>query len=707
MTSDARPVRMWRGASIGALLVGAGLAVLLGLSLDTGLGFLVDALLGLLCVALASALLGGAVALLWRWARALPLLVALAVTGPALTLALLDTVVAVPLILAGALLGATVGLLSERRAPRWARLLALVGGLAVLTPTVLLLAGPGTRGPPVPVTPLPDIQPLALPHPGQRGPLSFQSLFYGSGSGRRPEYGAAVALKTAPVDASALLPEWSGADGDARTWYWGFDASALPLNAHVFLPEGAGPFPLVLVAHGNRYMTDFSEPGYAYLGEHLASHGFLTVLVDENFLNESFFADFQEEIPARAWLLLQHLRQWKSWNELPGHPFQGRVDLERIALVGHSRGGEAVALAAALNRLPHLPSDARVPLAFGFGIQAVAALAPTELYRPSARSVTMEDVSYLVVQGGHDADISAFAGLRAYARTRFTDGRYRLKSAVYAFRANHSQFNSGWGALDRYPPEGWVENRAPRLDAEAQRQAARVYVTAFLHATLGERREYVPLLRDARLAPGWLPEDVYVTRFEDSTLRPIATFEEDVRADTVTLPGASALGQELTTWREEPLTLRDTRRTPQGTTAVVLGWNHPASYELLLPPSAGALLTPAPSGRLCLSLGTRTPASVDPIVELVDALGHTAALPLSRFGALPSPLPTRLSKAEWLDDFGAAPRAEQLLQSYALPWSAFTARTPELELSRLSRIRLRLDGDGTLLLDDVGFCTSP
>jgi hypothetical protein len=32
-------------------------------------------------------------------------------------------------------------------------------------------------------------------------------------------------------------------------------------------------------------MGDFSEDGYAYLGEHLATRGFIVASIDEDFLN--------------------------------------------------------------------------------------------------------------------------------------------------------------------------------------------------------------------------------------------------------------------------------------------------------------------------------------------------------------------------------------------------------------------------------------
>ena len=69
----------------------------------------------------------------------------------------------------------------------------------------------------------------------------------------------------------------------ARAWYWGFDAKHFPRNGRVWYPAGEGPFPLVLIVHGNHTMEEHSDPGYAYLCEHLASSGFIAVSVDENF----------------------------------------------------------------------------------------------------------------------------------------------------------------------------------------------------------------------------------------------------------------------------------------------------------------------------------------------------------------------------------------------------------------------------------------
>ena len=60
---------------------------------------------------------------------------------------------------------------------------------------------------------------------------------------------------------------------------------------------------LALTVHGNYDPRDYSDPGYAWLGELLASSRFILVSVDMNFLNGSI----RQENDARGWMLLKHL----------------------------------------------------------------------------------------------------------------------------------------------------------------------------------------------------------------------------------------------------------------------------------------------------------------------------------------------------------------------------------------------------------------
>ena len=216
-------------------------------------------------------------------------------------------------------------------------------------------------------------QRLDAPHPAQPGSYDIGRLYYGSGTDKhRPEYRDSVTIVTESVDASKLVS--LGSSAKERNGYWGFTPKEFPINGRVWYPVGDGPFPLALIVHGNHNMKDFSDPGYAYLGELMASRGFIFVSVDMNFIN----GGIREENDGRGWLLLKHLEAWRDFAVSDTNPFYQRVDMDRIALLGHSRGGEAVAHAAAFNRLDRYPDDANFEFDFGFGIRSVVAIAPVD-----------------------------------------------------------------------------------------------------------------------------------------------------------------------------------------------------------------------------------------------------------------------------------------------------------------------------------------
>ena len=156
----------------------------------------------------------------------------------------------------------------------------------------------------------------ALPSPGTR------SCMPASTPGGISTWIGSVTLRTPTVDGSKLASV-PGPAGKEREKYWGFGFNKMPVNGRVWYPEGEGPFPLVLIVHGNHNMREFSDPGYAYLGELLASRGFILVSVDENFLN----GGIRGENDARGWMLLQHLRQWRRFNDSTGSPFAGKVGM--------------------------------------------------------------------------------------------------------------------------------------------------------------------------------------------------------------------------------------------------------------------------------------------------------------------------------------------------------------------------------------------
>ncbi len=741
--------RLWRGASVGAALAAIVVFTLTGVFFRTGLGTGPDLLLGLAAgvlgvVVFAGITLGVVAAVEWLPAYVVAALggaIGAICTAVNIGFSWPDDIFYVSLlgyVWAQAILGGTawVVLRGGLRSASAAKRAVVVGGLVLTVAAnggaILWLAGEGEAPTPVEVSPPPadNLPALDADNPAQPGAYAVRRLSYGSGTDlHRPAFGAEVDVQTESVDGSRILPAWSGFTADFREWYWGFGIENWPLNGRVWMPEGEGPFPLVMVVHGNHSMQEYSDPGYAYLGELLASRGFITVSVDENFINSSWDDGFDNsEIPARAWLLLQHLKQWRTWDQGEDTPFSGRVDLQNIALVGHSRGGEAAAVAARFNTLPAFPDDAKESFDFGFSIESVVALAPTDYRYARQPGIELENVSYLTLAGSYDIDERSLFGIRQFQRISFTDDYEGFKAGLYFHRGNHGQFNSIWGAEDFGPPTSWFLNTGPLIDGADQRQIAKVYLSAFMEATLRDRREYIPLFRNHHAGADWLPDVAMLHRFRSPDFRALATFEEDLDVTTASLPGSRVETRRMAEWRERDLPFRGERT--QQNDAAILEWTEAqadggsvpsdsaAQYRILLPDDRPSWMQ-AGTGTLVFNLarlkgdGDEQPGgATDTIraaggmglhVVLVDEDSVRARVPLDRYGTVPPLLYTQYMKLERLSAPFGAPW-EPTLQTYEIPLSAFTAQNPAFDPATVRRIVVAADRAraGRVALDGIG-----
>lgn len=544
-----------------------------------------------------------------------------------------------------------------------------------------------------------------LADPGLPGAYEVRTLSYGSGTDvRRPAFGREALLATPTVDASKVLSKLDWGADDARAWFWGFGTNALPLNGLVWMPAGAGPFPLVLVVHGNHAMGDFSELGYEYLGRHLASRGFITVSIDEDFLNGSWADDWHgSEQLVRAWLLLLHLDQWRTWNDQPGSPFHGMVDMARVALIGHSRGGEAASIAAMLAVRPSAPSSAVAPWPAGLRVQAVVGIAPSD--GQYGTPVVLQDVDLLELQGGHDSDVRGWIAVQQYARTVVTGKGF--KAALWAYRANHGQFSTVWGRSD-WPQGGAQLNLAPILDPAAQQDVAKTAIAAFLEASLHGATAYRGLFQRPMTGHAWLPEDIYLVRSSDGGVEPLTLADPSKPAEglTVATDGFASV-------RSLAIPLRAIQ-ADQGTRGLELRWEAgqgEASWTLT--GLAGRVAPLAkPELRLSLANGTEPGPDagvLDPRIELTTSDGVAVALPLSRWGALPPPLTVQLSKGGLVDALGGLPLSvnapvEHVLQSYAIPLAEYASEDPAFRPDRVTSIRVVVDRSiaGAMWLAEVG-----
>lgn len=331
-------------------------------------------------------------------------------------------------------------------------------------------------------------------------------------------------IVTECVDVSKIV-EREGIFGKVHDLYFDNSLDNVPVTGRIWYPEGITDCPVMFIAHGNH---DFSVPsylGYDYLGEYLASNGYVVVSVDENLLN-----GLGDENDARAILLLENIKAILKENAEEGSSIYGLINSDKIAIAGHSRGGEMVTTAYLFNDLEVYPDDGNLKFDYHFNIFSIIAIAPTvDQYMPAEHAVEIKDVNYLLIHGSNDQDVSTMMGEKQYNNIYFSENSEEtyLKSSVYIMGANHGQFNTTWGQYDGVPGTNGFLNTNNFLEDTEQQLIAKAYIRTFLDRTLLNQNEFETLLWDNGEYRNYLPRTVYITNYMDSNFERYCSFEED------------------------------------------------------------------------------------------------------------------------------------------------------------------------------------
>ncbi|RJQ21440.1 MAG: alpha/beta hydrolase [Nitrospiraceae bacterium] len=273
------------------------------------------------------------------------------------------------------------------------------------------------------------------------------------------------------------------------------DQSKVDMKSWVYYPSDGGggvapggPFPLVAILHGQQVWSIEGYKGYQYLGDLLASHGFIVASIDgRSFMNAS--------IASRGEHVREWLRRFVSMNSSDsGSIFEGKVDLSKVSLMGHSRGGEAVVAAWEWQRVQ--PDS-------GYSIAAVISIAPVQFfgiyptYGGAMFLQHMRDVAYMIIHGSKDGDVSDFQGYRLYDRSAdFRQPGETPKELMFVKDANHNFFNSIWETQ-----EGDDYCCGGTLTGTKARNVAKAYMNSFLQAYVLGNTEYLDYLSNLQPNP--------------------------------------------------------------------------------------------------------------------------------------------------------------------------------------------------------------
>lgn len=455
---------------------------------------------------------------------------------------------------------------------------------------------------------------------------------------------------------------------------------------------GEGPFPLVLLLHGNHGVcrsspTDTDDicpaspgtctggfvqtpnaEGYLYLLDTLAAQGYVAASLDGNQINCRNSPD--PWIDERAQLILENIRRWVGWSTMSAPPFgttfMGNVDMSNVHIWGHSRGGDAVALAAQYIAATPIP---------GANLTSVFSLAPTDY-----GNADVGPTNYAVLLPGCDGDVSSLEGANIYDRSAASNAA-DVRAQVLYVGANHNFFNTSWA----YDDGQAVCAAASRIGAPAQRGMMEAVISAWVNGTNSGSLE--PMIR----AESGVPEgiDAWAGRALDLRWSYVARRQRIDEFSGTGTPMRNLLG-EMNTFtgftRAERCTdaICNTAYLHQGTGALILTWEGAPGTASIglggLDLSAQDYVMFRVASRNSTINRDAGVTEQDFLVRLRDGGGMVAELPVSNLMRIPH--------------LYSAGRPYTVLQSIRIPVARLAASTPGFDRASVEAVELETSVPG-------------
>lgn len=523
---------------------------------------------------------------------------------------------------------------------------------------------------------------------------------------------------------------------------------ATEVRASVHYPTTltGGPFPVIILLHGRHstcyrvtspfnatsgwpcatgYTSIESFQGYDYHARFMASHGYIVVSISCNAINGVDGSMSNNGMPARGQLVQHHLDLLNTYNTGATSPLTtylgttlvGKLNLQNIGMMGHSRGGEGVVFAALLNRSLGSP----------YGIKAILTLAPVDFKRKILNGIPLMNIAPYC-----DGDVSNLQGVRFYDDSRYSDLTDEApKHNVVMMGANHNFYNTVWtpGSYISGTADDWdafygssnaycgsAPASSKRFDTTTQKAAYNSYASAFFRIYMGGETQFTPILETQDLIPPTSSmldtSNVYVSyhpgRMDRRDINRIDTvYNEQINTmnDTVSIGGLVSSGicggglpiphcgiTTPTGNSKEPH--KATNSSPKGLAQMGFRWDGPTDYyENEIPPSEQDLTdVEALQFRAAVRYDQSvTGLNLDYTIQLIDSAGAISGETVHDHSyALYYPPGTHTSQLPKI-----------LFNTIRIPLNAFTG----IDKEKVRKVKFLFDKSaaGSVLVSDIAF----
>ena len=269
-----------------------------------------------------------------------------------------------------------------------------------------------------------------------------------------------AAIATEPVSLTAAL-EYNLGDKTIVQSMFSEDSRfrnmPVRLNGIIAVPNGDGaPYPVVVILHGNHVGCPVPEGdtvdrwpcdpeaerpnyrGFDYLVRQLAAQGYVALSININ--AENTFG-FGEPVPIErlGQLVDLHMQALAAATNGKTNKFgvelEGRVDMNRLAFIGHSQGGEGAFWLTKMSALDAPESFNNM----GYGpVYGIIMIAPSANWAGAGGA----HLPLAVILPACDNDVINQEGQLYYEFTRFDPEQSMWASSVWLERANHNYFNN-------------------------------------------------------------------------------------------------------------------------------------------------------------------------------------------------------------------------------------------------------------------------